>query len=91
MVEFVFNILVFIINTVIWLFGKVLNIIFGFLPNSPFIAISRSMEFSIGKYMGYLSWLIPIKSILSVLVAWLGCMLLYYLYSVVMRWIKLID
>lgn len=91
MVEWIFNCLVFVINTVIWLFAKVLSLIFGLLPNSPFINISRSFDVSIGKYMGYLSWLIPIKSILSILALWLGCMLVYYVYSVVMRWIKLID
>lgn len=91
MIEWVFNCLVFVLNTVIWLFAKVLSLIFGLLPNSPFLTVSTAYDLSIGKYMSYLAWLIPIKSILGILFAWLGCMLVYYVYSVVMRWIKLID
>lgn len=90
MVEFVFNILVYIINTVIWLFASVLNIIFSLLPNSPFTNIS-TYDLTISKYLGNLAWILPIKQIISILGLWLGCMLIYYIYSVVMRWIKLID
>ena len=43
------------------------------------------------KYLANLSWLLPIKQMIGILIAWLGCMLIYYVYSVVMRWIKLID
>lgn len=91
MVEFVFNCLIYILNTVIWLFAKVLSLIFDLLPNSPFLNITTLYDRSVGNYMGYLSWFIPIKQILGVTVAWLSCMLVYYVYSVVMRWIKLID
>ena len=90
MVEFVFNILVYIINTVIWLFASVLNIIFSLLPNSPFTNIS-TYDLTISKYLSNLAWILPIKQIISILVIWLGCMSIYYIYRGVMRWIKLID
>lgn len=90
MVEFVFNILVYIINTIIWLFASVLNIIFSLLPNSPFTNIA-TYDLTISKYLSNLAWILPIKHIISILGVWLGCMLIYYVYSVVMRWIKLID
>ena len=90
-VEWLFNALVFIINTIIWLFASVLKLVISFLPNSPFLELSRVYDVSISKYMPYLSWLLPIKSMLFILISWLGCMLIYYIYSVVMRWIKLID
>ena len=90
-VEWLFNALVFIINTIIWLFAAVLKLVISFLPNSPFLELSRVYDVSISKYMPYLSWLLPIKSMLFILISWLGCMLIYYIYSVVMRWIKLID
>lgn len=89
MVEWIFNCLVFLINTVIWLFSKVLSLIFSLLPNSPFLDISTTFDLSVSKYLPYLNWLLPIKSILSILFVWLGCMLTYYIYSSVMRWIKL--
>lgn len=90
-VQWIFNALVFVLNTVIWLFASVLNIVFSILPNSPFLDLSTTYDLTIHKYMGYLSWLLPIKQIISILFVWLGCMLVYYVYSVVMRWIKLID
>lgn len=92
MVESVFNCLVYILNSIIWLFAKVLDLVFSLLPNSPFLALDTMMfSYGIDKYLGYLAWLIPIKTILFILISWLGCMLIYYVYSVVMRWIKLID
>lgn len=90
MVESIFNLLVFILNTIIWLFASVLNIVFSLLPNSPFLNIS-TYSLSMNKYLSNLSWLLPIKEMIGILVVWLGCMLIYYVYSVVMRWIKLID
>ena len=90
MVESIFNLLVFILNTIIWLFAAVLNIVFSLLPNSPFLNIS-TYSLSMNKYLSNLSWLLPIKEMIGILVVWLGCMLIYYVYSVVMRWIKLID
>lgn len=90
MVESIFNLLVFILNTIIWLFAAVLNIVFSLLPNSPFLNIS-TYSLSMNKYLSNLSWLLPIKEMIGILIAWLGCMLIYYVYSVVMRWIKLID
>lgn len=90
MVESIFNLLVFILNTIIWLFAAVLNIVFSLLPDSPFLNIS-TYGLSINKYLSNLSWLLPIKQMIGILVIWLGCMLIYYVYSVVMRWIKLID
>lgn len=90
MVEFVFNLLIYILNTLIFLFSKVLSLIFFVLPDSPFIGfVSRNS--TITNYLSYLSWLIPIKEIITVLVVWLSAMMIYYVYSIVMRWIKLIE
>lgn len=93
MVEFVFNLLIYIINTIIVLFSKVLSLIFSVLPNSPFTGLTAfvSRNSTITYYLSYLSWLVPIKEIIAILVVWLNAMMIYYVYSVVMRWIKLID
>lgn len=92
MVEFVFNVLIYILNTIIVLFSKVLSLIFSILPNSPFVSLNAMvLDTGIDKYLGYLAWVIPIGNILSILAVWLGCMSIYYVYSIVMRWIKLID
>ena len=90
MVEFVFNILVFIINTVIWLFSAVLNLIFSLLPNSPFNSIV-TYDLTISKYLSNLAWLLPIKQIISILGLWLGCMLIYYVYCLFYPCFNCID
>lgn len=87
-VEFVYNLLIYLLNTVIFLLSKVLELILSVLPNSPFLNINTP---SIDKYLSYLAWLVPIKQISIILSVWLSAMLLYYLYSTGMRWIKMID
>lgn len=91
MVEWIFNVLVFVINTVIWLFASVLNLVFSFLPDSPFLSIVTTLDASIGDYLSYLNWFIPIPKMLGILAIWLSAMLIYYIYSVVMRWLKMIE
>ena len=42
-------------------------------------------------YLGYLNWVIPVSQMLTIGTAWLVAIGLYYLYSVIARWIKLIQ
>lgn len=91
MVENVFNLIVYILNTIIWLFGKTLSFVFSVLPDSPFLNIFPSVSRSNDDYLNYLAWLLPIKQLVQITALWLSAMLLYYIYSAVMRWIKLID
>lgn len=93
MVEFVFNVLVYILNTIIVLFAKALSLVVMVLPKSPFLNI-QTMALNgegVGEYLPYVCWLFPVKQIIVIVTSWLGAMLIYYCYSVVMRWIKLID
>ena len=59
------------------------------LPLSPFRQFLD--DFSNIPYLGYMNWLIPVKSILIVLTAWLSVVALFYLYSIVLRWVKVIG
>ena len=42
-------------------------------------------------YLGYLNWFLPVASFIKIGLAWLTCIGLFYLYSVAMRWVKLIG
>lgn len=79
--------IVYIINKIIYIVGVVLNTIFGLLPNTPFTISDTSV---LAEYMGYLNWIIPVDKILIVTMAWLTAIALYYVYQIVLRWIKAI-
>lgn len=59
------------------------------LPTSPFAQFID--DFSSLPWLGVLNWFVPVQQILTVMVAWLGAVSLFYLYSVIMRWVKLIG
>lgn len=59
------------------------------LPLSPFRDFLA--DFSSIPYLGWLNWFVPIDGILTVMAAWLGAVALFQLYSIVMRWLKVIG
>ena len=59
------------------------------LPVSPFRQFLDS--FSDLPFLGYLNWFVPVRAMLIILAAWLGAITTYYLYSVIMRWLKVIG
>lgn len=62
------------------------------LPLSPFKSFIEGIQLSIGaKYLGWLNWFVPVRQILAVLAAWLSAIALFYMYSIIMRWVKVIG
>lgn len=59
------------------------------LPHSPFKDFLA--DFADIPYLGYLNWFVPVKGILVVMGAWLGVISLFHLYSIVMRWLKVLG
>ena len=59
------------------------------LPTSPFREFIEDFEEL--PYLGYLNWFFPVRGCLIVMAAWLGAVTLFYLYSIVMRWVKMIG
>ena len=59
------------------------------LPMSPF---RQYLEyFADLPYLGWLNWLFPVRDCLKVMFAWLTAVTAFYLWSIVMRWLKVID
>lgn len=58
------------------------------LPTSPFQGFISYL--SSVPYLGYINWFIPMGTIINITVTWTTAIGLYYLYSVAMRWIKVI-
>lgn len=75
-----------------WIINKVvelLNYLMSVFPTSPFHQFI--VQFEDMPFLGYLNWFIPISDMLKVGTAWLVAIGLFYLYSIVARWVKLIG
>lgn len=68
---------------------SILAAIISLLPRSPFIKI---MEY-IGEipYLSYINWFIPFDLIITITEVWLLSVALFYVYMIVLRWVKAID
>ena len=66
----------------------VLTRIIDLLPDSPFLIIDNS---PIADYMGWLNWLIPMEQIIAILQLWVSAIAIYYVWVVILRWIKAVD
>ena len=70
-------------------FQKFSEALMQVLPLSPFqhyIDQFRSLP-----YLGWLNWFFPVGACLAVMAAWLVAVGLFYLYSILMRWLKIIG
>lgn len=58
------------------------------LPNSPFQAINTS---EVSSFMGTLNWFIPIDKMVAELELWLSCVVIFYVYQIILRWVRAIE
>ena len=71
------------------MFNKFWNQISKYLPLSPFTQFID--QFSNLPALGYLNWFFPVKECITVMEAYLVAVGIYYLYQMIMRWIKVIQ
>ena len=69
--------------------AQMANNILSLLPSSPFRSFIDG--WTAPQYLGWLNWFFPVSEIITVLTVWLASVALFYLYSVIMRWIHLIG
>ena len=67
-------------------FGEKLLQLLPLSPFTQFIDQFRNLPF-----LGYLNWFFPVGDCLKVMAAWLVAVGLTYLYSILMRWLKVIG
>ena len=82
------DLFIILINYIIKGLGAILNTIFSILPDSPFKMISNSV---IAEYLPTLNFFIPVAEIISISQFWLSVIGIYYVYQIVLRWIKAIE
>lgn len=71
------------------LFDSLAEKVLELLPLSPFQQFIT--QFKGLQYLGWLNWFFPVGDCLKVMAVWLGSVGLFYLYSIVMRWLKMIG
>ena len=71
------------------LLDKFLEWVLALLPTSPFTEFINAC--SDIPYLGWLNWFIPVGQMIAIGEAWLVAIGLFYMYSIVRRWIRAID
>lgn len=71
------------------IFNTFAHLLVQVLPTSPFQQYIQS--FIPPDWLGILNWFIPVGQILGIFSAWLGAVALFYLYSIILRWVRAID
>lgn len=78
-----------LINWMINLISEFGSVLIQLLPRSPFADWIDS--FQVEQFVGILNWFVPVGQMVSVFSLWLVAVGLFYLYSILMRWIKMIG
>lgn len=63
--------------------------VLSWLPSSPFSGVPETISSSDG--IAWLCWFFPVHDCLVLLTAWIGAITLFYLASILLRWIKAIQ
>lgn len=68
-----------------------LNIInvFPASPLQPLIATLQSS--AVSEILGFVNWFVPIGTMIGILTGWLTCVAAYYVYQIILRWIKVVE
>lgn len=73
--------------------GNLLNsfgqLLMSVLPVSPFTNFIATYRMPQG--IAWLNWFFPVHQCLTVFAAWLAAYAIYLLYSIIMRWVKVIS
>ena len=82
------DIFIGLLNSIIKNLADFLKTEIDILHASPFQAVNNS---DVSSFLGTLNWFIPVSQMVAIGETWLVAVGLYYLYSIVLRWIKAIQ
>lgn len=68
---------------------KFLNAVLALLPTSPFVSFIDAIEGI--PFLSALNYFIPISTFIGIGEAWLVSIGVFYLYSILLRWIRAIS
>lgn len=70
-------------------FDGLIEKVVGLFPTSPFHPFIE--QFSQLPYLPWLNWFFPIKECLIVMSSWLAAVGVWYAYSIIARWVKVVG
>lgn len=62
-----------------------------FFPSSPFRILDDLSNSEVYEWLRMVNWFLPIGTFVGILEGWLTCVAVYYVYQIVLRWIKVIE
>lgn len=68
---------------------EVFNKLLDALPKSPITYLEANPE--VKKFLSYANYFIPISTMIALAELWLFAILLFYVYQLILRWIKMIE
>lgn len=60
-------------------------------PTSPFVILDSMASSEFYEWLQMVNWFIPINTFVGILETWLSCVAVYYVYQIVLRWVKVIE
>ncbi len=60
-------------------------------PPSPFSVLDELSKSELYEWLRMVNWFVPVNSFVSILETWLVAVGVYYVYQIVLRWIKVIE
>lgn len=69
-------------------FMNAISWVINLLPDSPFQLVDNT---DVSTFLGTLNWFLPLSQIVAILELWLVAITTYYLYMVILRWVKAIG
>lgn len=76
-------------NWLVELWNKFCEVLLAVLPQSPFAPYINKIGNL--EYLGWLNWFLPVKACLIIFNSWLLAVAVYYAWTVVARWLKIIS
>lgn len=68
------------------------DIVYSILPLDPFRDFIAELNSGrIAEGLSWLNWFIPVGDFVRMLLIWVACISTYYIYTVVLRWLRVIE
>jgi hypothetical protein len=76
--------IIWLINKVIAAAGKVITVLFIWLPDSPFQYVIELNN----SWIGYINYIIPVPGIIAHMSLYITAVAIYYVVRIALRWVK---